>query len=106
MNEEQDVVSGKTSPGEHFGCEEVGTCQDGHVRGDEISPGGILTPLGCRLDAVAAKVVADRLIGNGMAEVSHAPTMRSCPTTGVLSGEADNERFQFGRDAGPSRRST
>jgi hypothetical protein len=25
---------------------------------------------------------------------------------GVLSGEAHNERFQFGRDAGPARRST
>ncbi|MCU1257649.1 MAG: hypothetical protein JWO80_534 [Bryobacterales bacterium] len=31
MNEEQDVVGGETSPGEHFHCEEVGACQDGHV---------------------------------------------------------------------------
>ena len=27
MNEEQDVVGGETSPGEHFDGEEVGTCQ-------------------------------------------------------------------------------
>ena len=27
MNEEQDVVGGEASPGEHFDCEEVGTCQ-------------------------------------------------------------------------------
>ena len=40
MNEEQDVVGGETSPGEHFDGEEVGTCQDGHVGGNEILPGG------------------------------------------------------------------
>src|SRR5215475_1850327 len=50
MNEEQDVVGGETSPGQHFDCEEVGTCQDGHVGGDEILPGGVLAPLGCWLD--------------------------------------------------------
>src|SRR5882724_10311188 len=38
MNEEQHVVSGKTSPGEYFNGEEVGTGQDGHVGGDEILP--------------------------------------------------------------------
>jgi hypothetical protein len=27
MNEEQYVVGGETSQGEHFDCEEVGTCQ-------------------------------------------------------------------------------
>jgi hypothetical protein len=58
MNEEQDVVGGETSPGEHFDGEEVGTCQDGHVGGNEILPGGILAPLGCRLDPVSAKDVA------------------------------------------------
>jgi hypothetical protein len=46
MNEEQDVVGGETSPGEHFDGEEVGTCQAGHVGGDEILPGGILVRLG------------------------------------------------------------
>jgi hypothetical protein len=33
MNEEQDVIGGETSPGEHFHGEEVGACQDGHVGG-------------------------------------------------------------------------
>ena len=33
MNEEQDVVGSETSPGEHFDDGEVGTCQDGRVRG-------------------------------------------------------------------------
>jgi len=69
MNEEQDVVGGETSPGKHFDGEEVGTCEDGHVRGNEILPGGILAPLGCRLDPVAAKDVAHRLIGNHVAEI-------------------------------------
>ena len=31
MNEEQDVVGGEASPGEHFDGEEVGASQDGHV---------------------------------------------------------------------------
>ena len=46
MNEEQDVVGGETSPGEHFDGEEVGARQDGHVGGNEILPGSILAPLG------------------------------------------------------------
>ena len=28
MNEEQHVIGGETSPGEHFHGEEVGACQD------------------------------------------------------------------------------
>jgi hypothetical protein len=106
MNEEQDVVGGETSPGEHFDGEEVGTCQDGHVGGNEILPGGILAPLGCRLDPVSAKDVAHRLIGNGVAEIGQGSDDAVVSPAGVLSGEADNERFQFGRDAGPARRST
>jgi hypothetical protein len=31
MDEEQDVVGGKTSPGQHLNGEEVGACQDGEV---------------------------------------------------------------------------
>ena len=69
MNEEQDVVGGKTSPGEHFHSEEVGPCQDGHMGGDEILPGGMLAPLGCRLDPVATQDVTRRLIGNHVAEI-------------------------------------
>jgi hypothetical protein len=38
-NEEQDVVGGETSPRKHLNREEVGTCQDGEVAGDEILPG-------------------------------------------------------------------
>jgi hypothetical protein len=47
MNEKERVIGGKTSPSEHFNGEEVGTCQDRQVGGDEILPGGILAPLGC-----------------------------------------------------------
>jgi hypothetical protein len=106
MNEEQDVVGGETSPCEHFDCEEVGTSQDGLVTRDEILPGGILAPLGCRLDPVSAKDVAHRLIGNGVAEIGQGSGDAVVPPAAVLSGEADNERFQFGRDAGLARRST
>ena len=100
MNEEQDVVGGKTSPGEHFHSEEVGPCQDGHVGSDEILPGSMLAPLGCRLDPVATQDVAHRLIGDGMAEIGQGSNEAVVSPTGVLPGEAHNERFQFGCDAG------
>jgi hypothetical protein len=48
MNEEQHVVGGETSPGEHFNGEEVGIYKDRHVGGAEILPGSILAPLGRR----------------------------------------------------------
>ena len=69
LNEEQDVVGGETSPGEHFDGEEVSTCHHGHVGGDEILPGGILAPLRCRLNPVSAKDIGHRLIGNDVAEI-------------------------------------
>jgi hypothetical protein len=106
MNEEQDVVGGETSPGKHFNSEEVGTCQDGHVGGDEIPPGGILASFRCRLDPVTAKDVAHRLIGHRVAEIAQSSDDAVVSPAGVLSGEADDERLCFGRDAGPAWRST
>src|SRR5438045_8676878 len=87
MNEEQDVVGGETSPNEHFDGEEVGTCQDGHVGGNEILPGGILAPLGCRQDPVSSKNVAHRLIGNGMADIGQGSDDAVVSQAGVLSRE-------------------
>jgi hypothetical protein len=46
MDEEQDVVGGETSPGEHLHCEKVGAGQHGHVGCNEIPPGGLLAPPG------------------------------------------------------------
>ena len=104
--EKQDVVGGETSPGKHLNSEEVGTCQDGHVGGDEILPGGILASFRCRLDPVTAKDVAHRLIGNRVAEIGQSSDDAVVSPAGVLSGEADDERLCFGRDAGPAWRST
>ncbi len=106
MNEEQDEVGGETSPGEHFDGEEVGASKDGHVGGDEILPGGILAPLGCRWDSVSSKDTAHRLIRNRVAEIGQGSDDAVVSPAGVLPGEADNKRFQFGRDAGPAGRST
>src|SRR5215469_1811006 len=104
MNEEQDVVGGETSPGEHFDGEEVGTCQDSHVGSDEFLPGGILAPPGCRLDPVATQDVTHRLIGNHVAEIGQGSNDAVVSPAGILSGKTDNERFQFGRDAaGPAK---
>ena len=74
--------------------------------GNEIFPSRILAPLGCRSDPVSAQDVSHRLIGDGMAEIGQSSDNAVVSPTGVLSGEADNERFQFGRDAGPARGST
>jgi|SRR5450759_1801241 hypothetical protein len=98
----QDVVRGKTSPGEHFDGEEVGTCQDGYVGGYEILPGSILAPLRCRQDSVSAQDVAHRLIGNEVAEIGQGSDDAVVSPTGVLSGKADDQRFQVWRDAGPA----
>jgi len=100
MNEEQDVVGGEASPGEHFDGEEVGASQDGHVGGDEILPGGILAPLGCRWDSVSSKDTAHRLIRNRVAEIGQGSDDAVVSPAGVLSGEAHNEAFQFRREAG------
>src|ERR1017187_9047016 len=100
VNEEQDVVGGETSPSKHLNREEVGTCQDGEVGGDEILPGSTLAPFRCRLDPVPAKDVAHGLIGNDMAEISQSSDDAVIAPAGVLSCEADNERLDPGRDAG------
>src|SRR5580765_2642352 len=76
MNEEQDVVGGKTSPGEHFDCEEVGACQDGDVGGDEILPGCVLAPLGCGLESRIGGGCSHSLIGNRVAENSDSSPKR------------------------------
>ena len=76
------------------------------MRGNEILPSSILAPLGCRLDPVSAKNVAHRLIGNGMAKIGQGSDYAVVPPAGVLSGEAHNEGFEFGCDAGPALRST
>ena len=82
-NEELDVVGGKISPRQHFDSEEVGTCQDGHVGGNEVLPGGILAPLRCRLDSVAAQDVAHGLIGNGVAEIGQGANDSMVSPAGV-----------------------
>src|SRR4051812_4390841 len=64
MDEELDVVGGETSPSQHLHCEEVGAGQHGHVGSNEIPPGGLVAPLGRRRDAVSAKNISHRLIGD------------------------------------------
>jgi len=103
MDKEQHVVGGEPSPGEHLDREEVGAGQDGHVGGNEILPGGLLAPLWRRRDPVSAKDVSHRLIGDGMAEIGQSSDNAVVSPTGVLSGEADNERLHFWRGWGPTR---
>ena len=49
---------------------------------------------------VPAKDVAHGLIRNDMAEISQSSDDAVVAPAGVLSGEADNERLDLGRDAG------
>ena len=58
------------------------------------------------VDAISAKDVPHRLIGNPVAEIGQGSDDAVVSPAGVLSGETYDERFQFGRDAGPARRST
>jgi hypothetical protein len=101
MNEEENAVGGEASPGEHFNCEKVGTSQDGNVGGDEILPRSVLAALGCGLDSISSQDIAHGLIGNRVAEIGKGPDDAVVSPTGVFPGEADNERFEVGRDAGP-----
>ena len=52
--------------------------------GDEILPGSILTPLGCRSDPISAEDVAHRLIGDGMAEIGQRSDDAVVSPTGSL----------------------
>ncbi len=99
MNEEQEVVGGEPSPGKHLNRNEVGTCQDGEVGGDEIFPGGILAPFRCRLDPVSAKDIADGLVGNGETQIGQSFGYKVVSPSRVLSCEANNERLDLGRYA-------
>ena len=100
MDEEQDVVGGKTSPGKHLNGEEIGARQDGEVGGDEIAPGGSLAAFRCRRDPVPTKDVTHSLIGNIVAEIGHGSDDAVVSPARVLACEADNERLDLGRDAG------
>src|SRR4051812_9986419 len=103
MDEEQDVESDQTSPGKHLHCEEVGTCQYGHVGSNEILPGSLLAARGRRRDPVSAKNVSHRLIGNGMAEIGQGSDNAVVSPTGVRSGETDNQRLHLGGHRWPAR---
>ncbi len=106
MNEEQDVVSGETSPSQYLNGEGISTCQGGPVRGDEILPGGILASSRCRLDPVPAKDVSHSLIANRVAEIgqrsddavvsqsefSLAKRIMSASTSGAMRGRPGKVR--------------
>ena len=100
MDEEQDVVGGETSPSKHLNGEEIGTCQDGEVGGDEVAPGGSLAAFRCRRDPVPAKDVTHGLIGNSVAEIGQGSDDAVVTPARILSDKADDERLDFGRDAG------
>ena len=102
MKEEQHVLGNTSAPGEHFHGEEVSAGKDCHVGGDEILPGGILAALGSGLDPISVEDVSHRLIGNRVAEIGQSSGDAVVSPAGVLSGEADNARFQFGLDSGPA----
>ena len=74
--------------------------------GDEILPRGILPPYGCRRNPVPAQDVSHRLIGDRMAQIGQCSDDAVVSPAGVLSGEADDERFQVGRDTRAAGRST
>ena len=82
LDEEQNVVRDEPSPCQHFDREEVRASEHVHMRLDELLPGGRATPLGRRWDLVTTQDVADRLIGDPMAQVgqrAHDPIIAPGP---------------------------
>ena len=62
VNEEQYVIRHQATPSEHCDCEEVDPGQNRDVVLDELLPGRVLIPLGCRLNPMAAENVANHLV--------------------------------------------
>jgi hypothetical protein len=54
------------------------------------------------LDPVAAKDIAHRLIGDGIARIGESSDDVVVAPAGIPAGEVDNERFQFWLDLGPA----
>ena len=70
-------MRGQTSPREHLDGEEVDSCQNRHVRSDEVLPCCVLAAFGCGRQAMTPKNIAYGLIRNNVTEVGQAPTIRS-----------------------------
>jgi len=62
MDEEQHIIGHQTPLREHFDREEIDAGQNRHMRADELLPGCVLAPFGCRRYAMPPQDVADRLI--------------------------------------------
>jgi hypothetical protein len=67
------------SPSQHFHREEVGSGQYGQMRGDEFLPGSGLAAFRSRGDALPAKDVPHRLVGNLV-----APSWKALPQCGRI----------------------
>jgi hypothetical protein len=91
MKEEQNLVRSQTVPRQHFDSEEIDSSQDRHMRTDEVFPVCVLAALRRRSDAVTAKDVAYRLIGNNLTEVGQCSDNPIVTSTRVLSRHLDHQ---------------
>ena len=103
IEEEEDVVGGKPTPGQHLDSEKVAAGKHRHVRGDEVLPGGSLAAFGSGRDAVAPKHVSDSLVRDVVSEIGEGARDPIVAPTTVLLGHANDQGFDPWVDSRPSR---
>ena len=102
VNDEQNVVRRKTSPGQHFNSEKVGTREHRDVRSNEVFPGRGLPAFGRRRNAVPTKNVADRLVRNVVSDVGQRSRDAVVTPAGVLASESNNCGLDLWTDSWPT----
>jgi len=102
LEEEQDVVCRQASPREHLHGKEVGSCEYGHVRPNELFPPRILAAFRCRPHPVPAENVADGLIRHVVSDVGQGSRDPVVAPGRVLAGEADDQLFGLTGDPRPT----
>ena len=103
MDEESDVICGEAAPSEHFNCEEICACENGHMRGNEVLPRRALASFRRRCNAVAPKNVAYSLVGNNMAEIRQCSNDAIITPAGILFCHLENQVGDFPADPRPTR---
>ena len=95
VNEEQNVIGDEPRLRPHLRGEEICRRKDVHVRADELVPRRCLFSLRHGRYAVALQYVADGLVAHSVPEVRQRARDAIVAPRSVLSGEADNQLFDF-----------
>ena len=106
MDEEQHVVGHQSAQRQHLCGEEVGPCQQRQMGPNERCPCAGALSLRRRRQTVASQDIADRLIGNVVAQIGQRPRNPIITPVSVLAGHANDQLLDLSLDARPARAST